>query len=377
MELVLSETQQLIQATTRKLLEDRSPITRVRELIDDPAGFDRGLWAQGADLGWYAMMIPEKYGGASESGSGLAEAAIISEELGRMVHPGPFQTTNIVASALAQFGSEAQREQYLPAIASGQSIAAWAYMEASSGPDRGGSALEATPAGRGYVLSGAKTCVQDAGSADLLLVTARSADGPIQLLVPAEAPGVAVEPLEGVDLGRRLFEVTFSEVQCDRSAVLGVTGGAPAAIERQLQVALVLQCAETNGATEQGLAMTVQYSKDRVAFGRPIGSYQALKHRMAEHRMWLEASYATTSHATRSVEDGAEDAAASVRVAKAHVGKWSTTILHDCVQLHGGIGMTWDYDLHLYFRRVISNEVLYGSPFEMTQSLVDLVEGAA
>jgi alkylation response protein AidB-like acyl-CoA dehydrogenase len=139
----------------------------------------------------------------------------------------------------------------------------------------------------------------------------------------------------------------------------------------------VLQCAETIGATDQALAMTVQYAKDRVAFGRPIGSYQALKHRMADHRMWLEGSFATTAYAARAVGTGAGDAPLAARVAKAHVGKWSSKIVHDCVQVHGGIGMTWEHDLHLYFRRVISNEVLYGAPDEHHRALVDLAEGAA
>jgi len=376
-ELALTETQQLIQATTRKLLEERCPITRVRELIDDPVGFDPGLWSQGGDLGWYAMLVPEEYGGAGADSSGLVEAAIISEELGRMVHPGPFQATNVVAAAVAEFGSDDQRQEFLPSIATGQTVATWAYLEPDHDWSPGGLSVSVTAVDSGYVLNGTKTCVQDAASADLFLVTGRALDGPTQFLVPATALGVSIEPLECVDLARRLFEVRFTDVRVDAAAALGPVGQAEEAIERQRQIALVLQCAETNGATEQGLAITVQYSKDRVAFGRPIGSYQALKHRMAEHRMWLEASFATTSHASHSVQGRHLDAPAAVRIAKAHVGKWSTAILHDCVQLHGGIGMTWEYDLHLYFRRTIGNEVLYGSPYELTKSLVDVVEGAA
>jgi alkylation response protein AidB-like acyl-CoA dehydrogenase len=376
-ELILSETQELIRTTTRKLLEERCPITRVRELIDDPIGFDRGVWAQGGDLGWYAMLVPEEYGGASVSGSGIIEACIIAEELGRMVHPGPFHATNVVAAAVAEFGSEDQREEYLPALASGQTVASWAYVEPHGDWSPAGLSLEVAEVDSGFVLNGRKSCVQDAASADLLLVTGRSPSGPTQVLVPATTPGIEVHPLECVDLARRMFEVSFTDVRIDRSATLGSAGQASDAIERQLQIALVLQCAETNGATEQGLAVTVQYSKDRVAFSRPIGSYQALKHRMAEHRMWLEASFATTSYAAHRVLDRRDEAPAAVRIAKAQVGKWCTRTLHDCVQLHGGIGMTWDYDLHLYFRRAIGNEVLYGSPYEMTRSLVDIAEGAA
>jgi alkylation response protein AidB-like acyl-CoA dehydrogenase len=376
-ELALSETQELIRATTRKLLEDRCPLTRVRELIDDPVGFDPGVWSQGADLGWYAMLVPEAYGGAGVPGSGLVEAAIISEELGRMVHPGPFQVTNVVADAVAEFGSDDQRQEYLPSIASGQTVATWAYLEPNGDWSPGSLSLSVAGTGSGYVINGTKTCVQDAASADLILVTGRAANGPAQFLVPASSPGVSIESLECIDLARRLFKVRFTDVPVAAAAALGPIGEAERAIERQLQVALVLQCAESNGATEQGLAITVQYSKDRVAFGRPIGSYQALKHRMAEHRMWLEASFATTSYASHGVLDRHDDAPAAVRIAKAHVGKRSTAILHDCIQLHGGIGMTWDHDLHLYFRRTISNEVLYGSPYELTRSLVDIVEGAA
>jgi alkylation response protein AidB-like acyl-CoA dehydrogenase len=142
-------------------------------------------------------------------------------------------------------------------------------------------------------------------------------------------------------------------------------------------VALVLQCAETNGATDHALAITVQYTKDRVAFGRPIGSYQALKHRMSDHRMWLEGSFATTAYAARAVQEQRPDAASAARSAKAHVGRHSSAILHDCLQLHGGIGMTWEYDLHLWFRRAISNEVLYGPPDEHHQALVELAEAVA
>ncbi len=161
-------------------------------------------------------------------------------------------------------------------------------------------------------------------------------------------------------------------------AVVGEAGGAAAAIERQLQLALVLQCAETNGATDYGFALTVQYAKDRIAFGRPIGSYQALKHRMADAP---DEPRGIIRHCRlrrpRAVAERTADAAVAARIAKAHVGKWNTAILHDCIQLHGGIGMTWDYDLHLYLRRAISNEVLYGAPNEQHRALVDLAELAA
>ncbi|MGE0879650.1 MAG: acyl-CoA dehydrogenase family protein [Acidimicrobiia bacterium] len=377
MEIALSDDQQLFRETTRRALEERCPIIRVRELIDDPVGFDRSTWQQGGELGWYAMLVPEQYGGGSVSGSGLVDATIVAEELGRMVHPGPFLATNIVAYALAESGSEAQKEHYLPGLASGELIGTWAFAERDKDWAARSVALTATKSDGGFVLNGVKTLVQDAQSADVVMVTAIAPEGLTQFVVPASAPGLSIEPLESLDLARRHADIVFDGVEVGADAVVGSVGGAADAVERQLRVALVLQCADTNGATDAGLAITVQYSKDRVAFGRPIGSYQALKHRMADHRMWLEASFAVTAYAARAISDEKADAAIAARVAKAHVGKWSSVILHDCVQIHGGIAMTWEYDMHLYFRRAISNEVLYGSPYEHHRGLVDLAEGVA
>jgi alkylation response protein AidB-like acyl-CoA dehydrogenase len=376
-EVGLSEDQQLFRDTCQKALADLCPLTRVRELIDDPVGFDRSTWAQGGELGWYAMLVPEAHGGGTVSGVGLVDLTIVAEELGRMIHPGPFVATNVVAFALAQSGSPEQAERYLPALASGEIIGSWAFAERDREWAAASVSLSATPSGTGFVLDGVKAYVHDAQAADVLLVTAAGPGGLTQFLVPTDAPGLAIRPLQCLDLARRMADVEFRSVEVGAEAVVGTPGEAGPAVERQLQVAMVLLCAETNGATDQGLGITVQYAKDRVAFGRPIGSYQALKHRMADHRMWLEGSFATAAYAARSVALQGEDAAVAARVAKAHVGKWDSTILHDCIQLHGGIAMTYEYDLHLYFRRAISDEVLYGPPDEQYRALVDLAEGAA
>ena len=377
MEVGLTEDQQLFRQTCQKVLADLCPLTRVRELIEDPVGFDRSTWTQGGELGWYAMLVPEAYGGGTVSEEGLVDLTIVAEELGRMLHPGPFLATNVVAFALAQFGSPEQAERYLPGLASGETIGSWAFAERDRDWAAASTSLSATPSGTGFVLDGVKAYVHDAPAADVLLVTAAGPEGLTQFLVPTDAPGLSMRPLQCLDLARRMADVEFRSVEVDAGAVVGTPGGAAAAVEHQLQVALVLLCAETNGCTDQGLGITVQYSKDRVAFGRPIGSYQALKHRMADHRMWLEGSFATAAYAAKAVANRAEDAAVAARVAKAHVGKWNSTILHDCIQLHGGIAMTYEYDLHLYFRRAISDEVLYGSPDEHYRALVDLAEGAA
>lgn len=178
-------------------------------------------------------------------------------------------------------------------------------------------------------------------------------------------------------MARHTATVRFDGAVLPETAAMCTDHDGRGCVEKQLQLALVLQCAETVGVADRGLELTVAYTRDRVAFGRPIGSYQALKHRMAAHRIRLEGAFAVTAYAARAVQHERPDAAVAVRAAKAFVGKWATTILHDCVQLTGGLGMTWDYDLHLYFRRAISNEQLFGNPDEHCRSLVDLVEGWA
>jgi alkylation response protein AidB-like acyl-CoA dehydrogenase len=373
----LTREQQLLRESTARLVEQSTPTTRVRELFEEPAGFDRDTWLKGADLGWYSMLVPEDLGGGSVSGDGLVDLAVVAEEMGRALFPGPFLPTNVVAYAVAEYGDDGQRERWLPGLLTGESVGTWAFAEPDGPWSPDGVRVAARPDGDGIVLTGVKAYVQDALSADVLLVTARALAGLTQVLVPADAPGLTMEPLETLDLGRRLATVRLDAVRVPGADVLGVVGGAADAVERQRQVALVLQCAESNGVTDAGFGLTVQYSKDRVAFGRPIGSYQALKHRMATHRVWLEGAFATAAYAAESVAAGRADAPLAVRVAKAHVGRTSTAVLHDCIQLHGGIAMTWDYDLHLFLRRAISNEVLYGSPGQLQRELVDLQEATS
>ncbi|MDE3203916.1 MAG: acyl-CoA/acyl-ACP dehydrogenase [Acidobacteriota bacterium] len=375
MELGLSDTQEMFLDATCKLLDERSGPARLRELVNDPLGFDRPTWEQGGRLGWYAMFVPEKYGGGSVSGAAVPDAAMVSEAMGSRLHTGPFLATNVVAFALAEAAGADLQERFLPGLADGSLVGTWAVADRDGDWSASSVGLVAHPDGDGFRLEGTKSYVHDAASADLFLVNARTPEGPIQVVVAAHAPGITITPLDSLDLGRRLAEVHFSGTPVSRPDVVGEGEAATRAIERQLQVALVLQCAETNGVTQTALDMTVGYAKERVAFGRPIGSYQALKHRLADHRMWLEGSFATTAYAATSVQQARPDAAVAARIAKSHVGRWSTHTLHDCIQIHGGIGMTWEYDLHLYFRRAISNEMLYGAPYDHMRQLVDLVEG--
>lgn len=363
MDVSLNDDQLMLQDMTRRFLEDRAPVSALRKLADRGETLDRANWREGTELGWIALFVPEADGGIAESAQGVVDAAIVAEELGRVVHSGPFLSTCVVAFALAQARSEAQRGAHLPGLAAGETLAAWCL--AGPGPMAGAQAggVSVRREGATFVLDGMAAYVEDAQVADLLLVSAVDDGGGIsQFLVCADAPGVAIAPLDTLDLGRRIANVRFSGAMADEGALLGSFGAAAGMVERQLQVALALQCAETVGVTDRALEFTLDWVRERYAFGRPIGSFQALKHRLADHVAQLEAAKAAAAHAARSVQTQAPDAAIAVSVAKSHCGRWATEIIRDCVQMHGGIGVTWEHDIHFYLRRAVSNEQLWGTP---------------
>ena len=362
MEVALSEDQEFFRDTTRKFLESEVPIDTVRKLADEPAGFDRDWWRRGAELGWTSMLVPEEHGGGSLAGEGLLDLMIVAEELGRLVSPGPLLATNVVAAAVAEFGSAEQRAERLPPIVAGESIASWALAEPPGRWQPGELQLEASSVDGGWRLRGLKAPVEAGAEADTLLVTARSPEGPIQLLVPGDAEGLERRPLQSLDLVRRYAELRFRDVFVPDAARVGE--GGEGEVERLLQIACAIQLAETVGVVDRAFEFTLEWMFDRFSFGRPLASYQALKHRFADMKLWHEAGQAATAGAGRAVQDRAADAALAVGAAKACVGDHATFILQECVQMHGGLGVTWECDLHLYLRRATQNRVLYGTPAE-------------
>lgn len=362
MDVIASEDQRLLQDSTRRFLKDRSPIAAVRRFAEKKQVFDREVWREGVQQGWIAVFTPEKHGGFAESSQGVIDAAIVAEELGRVVFSGPFLSVSVVASCIANAGSPAQQRALLPGLTSGELIAVWclAAPGVKSGIEPGG--IRVVRAGGEFILDGVAAYVQDAGIADHLLVTAVSDKGISQFLIPATVAGISISPLEPLDLGRRLADVRFEGVRVGADTVVGEFEGAAAQVERQLEVALALQCAETVGVIDRALEITLDYVQQRVAFGRTIGSFQALKHRLADHATQLEGARAAVAHAAKAVQSGASDAAIAVSVAKSQCGRFGTEIVRDCLQMHGGIGMTWDHDMHFYLRRAVSNEALWGSP---------------
>jgi alkylation response protein AidB-like acyl-CoA dehydrogenase len=362
MDVMLNEDQLMLQEMTRRFVEARSPIGALRKLVDRGETLDRALWREAAELGWIALLVPVANGGVAEAAQGAIDAAIIAEELGRVVFAGPFLSTSVVAAAVAAAGSDAQRDAWLPGLASGDMLAAWCFAGTAVNDGAAPTGVTACESGSHFTLDGTAGYVEEAEAADLLLVTAIVEGGLSQFLIPAGTEGVSIVRLDALDLGRRLSHVRFDGVSVGPNALLGDAGAAADQVERQLQFALVLHCAETVGVTDRVFEFTLDWVKQRYAFGRPIGSYQALKHRLADHAAQLEAAKAAAAHAARSVQTGAADAAIAVSVAKSHCGRQSTEIIRDCLQLHGGIGLTWDHDIHFYLRRAVSNEALWGTP---------------
>ena len=360
MRLTLTEDQDQVRDTTRRFLESEAPLSAVRAAWADPRGFSAAQWQGLSALGVTLMGVPESLGGVPISGGGAQDLAIVAEEMGRLVAAGPFQPTAIALQALAD--ALDPDPALIEAVGAGTRMVAWAYGEA---PDRWDAADLATTielSAGGIMLSGAKAYVEAGAEADLLVVTGRCGDGVAQVLVPADAAGVSVTPGRSVDFTRRFAGVQFRDVQLPRSALLAEGPAASSAVERQLQLAMLLQCAETNGALERAFEFTVEYMRDRIAFGRPLASFQALKHRLADLLLRIHSCMATTDAGLEAFDARSPEAPRLARIAKTYVSDHATRSVHDLVQMTGGIAVTWEHDLHLYERRIALNRALLGGP---------------
>jgi alkylation response protein AidB-like acyl-CoA dehydrogenase len=371
MRLNLEPDQAFFRETTARFLDELAPVGEIRRLRDDPAGHDPAYWQRGAELGWTSLLVGEDAGGGSISGQGLVDLTLVAHEFGAHAAPGPLVPTNVVAGTLARHGSA---PELVAALIAGEAVASWAYTEPPPGDRLGDVALQVRPDGSDVVLSGVKRPVESAALASHLLVTGRTGDGLTQVLVPADAPGVRITPLRSVDLTRRFSSVRFDDVRVPAGAVLGEVGGAADAVAWQLQHAVVLAAAEAVGAMHRGFDITVEWAFDRYTFGRPLASYQALKHRFADMKCWLEASHAISDAAASAVADGRPDAAKLASCALAYVGQYGSELLHECVQLHGGIGLTFEHDLHLFVRRHTVDRTLYGTPSDHRRLVTSIVE---
>lgn len=368
MELTLTDDQEFFRDTTRRFLTAECPLTTVRSLAASADGFDRGYWRQGAELGWTSLLVGEDDGGGSISGDGVVDLTIVAEAFGRQVAPGPLVPCNIVASALSRSGTDAQRGEVLAGLLGGELVAAWCGDDLALDPSAA-PAVTATPAGGGFVLDGSCAPVEAGAQADHLLVSALGPDGPLQFLLPAGAAGIVTTPLRSVDLVRRYARVDFAGVEVDASTQLGDGGSARGDLEHQLHAALVVQAAEMLGAVDRTFEFTLEWAFDRYSFGRPLASYQEIKHRFADMKMWLEASHGLATALAREVQAGAPSVAETASATKAYAGDHLPRLVQDCLQLHGGIGLTADHDIHLYLRRITADRSTYGTPADHRKRL--------
>jgi alkylation response protein AidB-like acyl-CoA dehydrogenase len=369
-----TEEQEFFRATTERFLVEHVPPDALRRLRDDADGFDRAYWRRGAELGWTSLLVDEAHGGGSISGTGLVDLSLVAYEFGHHAAPGPLTATNVVASALSDHGADGAQAEVLEGLLSGEVIATWCAPELGARPDEWRPGVEIERAGDALVLRGSVRPVEHAGQAAHFLVTARDGAGLTQVLVPAGAEGITVEALETVDLTRRFGAVTFDGARVGADAVVGAAGDASPDVARQLRRAVTMLNAEAVGAMQGAFDMTVEWSFDRYSFGRPLASYQALKHRFADMMSWLQAGHGISDTACAAAQADDPNADELASAAKAFIGRYGGELIQDCVQLHGGIGVTFDHDLHLYLRRLTVNRSVAGTPREHLRRIARIVE---
>ena len=361
MDFAFSEEQEMLRKSARDFLAKECPPKVVRRLMEADDAYDPALWKKMAGLGWTALGIPEEYGGVGT----FLDLVVVLEEAGRALLPGPFfATMGLAVPAIRESGTEAQKKAALGAIASGEARATLALTEPAGRWDADGIALKATQAGGGWRLDGVKLFVPDAEHADYIVVAARTRaegeDGVSLFLVKGRPAGLKVAPLKTLDMTRRWSELRFDGVELGADALMGDANTAWPRLRRALEWATAAMCAEMVGGEQKVLETSTEYAKTRQQFGKPIGIYQAVSHKLADMLVLTESSKSATYYAAWAVEADAPDRSLASSMAKAYVSDAYRKIAGDGIQVHGGIGFTWEHDMHLYFKRAKSSEVTLG-----------------
>ncbi|MGQ0466689.1 MAG: acyl-CoA dehydrogenase family protein [Sporichthyaceae bacterium] len=374
MNLAFSADQETLRSEVRRFLDAHASIRRTRELAESPEGYDHKVWARMADeLQLQALHVPEAYGGA---GFSILELTVVLEEMGRVLLPGPFFSSACLATTcILEAATEQRKVELLPDIAAGLTVATLAFTEESGSWDAADLAMSATPHGDGFLLSGTKTFVPDGLHAGLVLVAARldgthGLDGLVLCTVAGDAPGLTRTALPTMDRTRRQARLDFDRVP---ALPLGEPGADWPALSAALDRAAVCLAAEQVGGAQRCLEMAVDYAKLRVQFGRPIGSFQAVKHRCADMLGWVEAAKSAAYFAAWTAADGSGDLPAVASVAKSYCSEAFFRTTAENIQVHGGVGFTWEHDAHLYYRRAKASEVLLGDPTFHRERLARLV----
>jgi alkylation response protein AidB-like acyl-CoA dehydrogenase len=358
-----TEEQDLLRKTARDVLAARQ--SHVREILDGDEAYSQALWKELAELGWTGLVLPEAHGGA---GLSIVELCIVLEELGSRLTPVPLLSSAIAGASVLDAGDDSQREAWLPKLASGDCIGAWAL------PGEGDAelpALVATEVSEGISLSGSAPFVPDAGSADLLLTVGRQGDdAPVLFAVARRTPGVRVVELPAMDRLRRVCRVDFEGAVVPRDALLA---GAPDGPQRALDRALVMLSAEMVGGAGACLETSVAYAKERIQFGKPIGVHQAIKHKCADMLFGVESARAITYYAAWAACENAPDATVTAAMAKATASDSFRQAAQENLQIHGGVGFTWEYDCHLYLKRAKTDEAWLGDAAVQRRRIADLL----
>jgi alkylation response protein AidB-like acyl-CoA dehydrogenase len=356
-----SEEQEMLRDAAKRFLADNCSTKFVRQMMVDSTAHDPGFWAKLVGQGWPGLLIPEEYGGANGT---FLDLTVIVEEMGKALIPGPFfAAATLGAPVFIEGASDALKKEFLPKMAQGKFIATLALAEGTGRFDAGGIELKAAKKGSSYTLTGEKFFVPDAHVADAIVVAARTGgggeDGITLLCVPAKEKGVTVTQLKTVDMTRRMCHVKFDNVQAD--VVIGKENGGWTTLRRVLDIATAALSVEMVGTAQKALDIAVDYAKTRVQFGKPIGSFQAVKHKCVDMMVAVENSRSLTYYACWTVDERVADAATAVPMAKAYASDMAKNVTSEAIQVHGGIGFTWEHDMHLYHRRALAGEANLGN----------------
>ena len=353
-----SEEQEELRKAVRRFLEDKSPESEVRRLMDTTEGYDPAVWSQMADqLGLQGLIVPEEFGG---SGYSYVELIVVLEEMGRALLCAPyFSSVALAANLLLVSEDDSAKKDYLPGIASGSTIATVALAEASGRWDEEGVTLQATGSGDNWTLTGEKLYVLDGHTADLILVAARTSAGVSVFAVDKGASGFNATPLSTMDQTRKQAKLTFDSTP---ARLIGADGRGWAAVSKTLDLAAVALAAEQVGGAQKVLEMAVEYAKVRVQFGRPIGSFQAIKHKCADMLLEVESAKSAAYYAGWAAAEDNDELPVVASLAKSYCSEAYFHATAENIQIHGGIGFTWEHPAHLYFKRAKSSELLFGDP---------------
>lgn len=376
MALVLTEEQTLLRDSARGLITDKAPVSHFRALRDakDKDGFSRDLWKTFGEMGFTGLLVPEEFGG---SALGCVEAGIVAEEIGHTLLPSPFLASSVLAaSALTRAGSKAQKGEHLPRIADGSAIGALAVDERPKHRPHT-IALKATRSGNGFKLKGTKAFVVDGHVADVLIVAARTAGGDADakgitlFLVDPKAKGVEIERTIMVD-AHNAARITFNDAEVTADSVLGEVDQGGTVLDGILNIGRAVVASEMLGVADEAFSRTAQYLKERKQFGRLIGEFQALQHRISHLYVDLEITRAAILKALQTLDEDFDNAAPIVAVAKARAGTSGTLAVQEGLQMHGGIGMTDQFDIGLFMKRMRVCQELFGDANYHANRLAEL-----